>query len=366
DGDFLKLFDWNDKDFGKVKNIKAIGDIVGFTGPEFYVRKEILCVLENFKEFLQVKLGKTTEKFPNEQFIFMGSPGTGKSCILALICFYLAIKKNVPVVWHRVAGVGLPVTRLFHQGKYYEWIDETGSTYLTILKTKIDDEFDPASCWFCLDGLKQEQLARTNFGTAFTLLATSGQFNKKGEGGLVQATCLLPYWRQEDLEDLAEKMHMGNAADRYFVSGGSVRFFVNPIEKSRMSVTSALRRVSTADADVLLTPVGSGSKQQIDSLRGIGILNVSDPKQYTDPDYWKALVTSKMVMEYLVKLTKPDYFQKFLVVAKDLKDPRLQGVVLEQLFHSYVRNQESVGISYMKYDNQNRNTHPDPGHASMR
>ncbi|KAE8965145.1 hypothetical protein PR001_g28820, partial [Phytophthora rubi] len=32
DGDFLKLLEWNDEDRGKVKNIKAIGDIVGFTG----------------------------------------------------------------------------------------------------------------------------------------------------------------------------------------------------------------------------------------------------------------------------------------------------------------------------------------------
>ncbi|KAE9194690.1 hypothetical protein PF005_g17594 [Phytophthora fragariae] len=52
DGDILELLEWNDDDFGEVKDIQAIGDIVGFTGSKFYVRKEILRVLENFKKFL--------------------------------------------------------------------------------------------------------------------------------------------------------------------------------------------------------------------------------------------------------------------------------------------------------------------------
>ncbi|KAE8905069.1 hypothetical protein PF005_g10781 [Phytophthora fragariae] len=77
DGDFLKLLEWDDDDCGKVKDIQTIGDIVSFTGSKFYVRKEILRVLENFKKFLHVKLGITTEEFRKEQFIFMGSPGMG-------------------------------------------------------------------------------------------------------------------------------------------------------------------------------------------------------------------------------------------------------------------------------------------------
>ncbi|KAE8965019.1 hypothetical protein PR001_g28819, partial [Phytophthora rubi] len=369
DGDFLKLLEWNDEDRGKVKNIKAIGDIVGFTGPEFYVRKEILCVLENFKKFLQVKLCKTSEEFRKEQFIFMGTPGTGKSCILALICFYLAIVSDVPVVWHRVEAVGLPVTRLFHQGKFYEWIDETGSTYLTIFKTKIDDEFDPASCWFCLDGWNQEQLARTNFGPAFTLLATSGQFEIKGESGAKQIICLVPYWKLDDMKDLAAKfrnLNESDVADRYCVSGGSLRDFLQPKTDAANAVDAALNKLDAAGAELLLTTRGWSSSKQVDRIRMLGVQDTSNPEHYLKYRDWRSCVTSKMAIEYLVTLMKPEYFQKFVVIAKDLKDPRLEGVVLEQLFHSYVRNQESVGISYMKYDNQKRNTHPDPGHASMR
>ncbi|KAE8988638.1 hypothetical protein PF010_g16212 [Phytophthora fragariae] len=369
DGDFLKLFEWDDDDCGEVKDIQAIKDIVGFTCSEFYVRKETLCVLENFKKFLQVKLGVTTEEFRKEQFIFMGSPGTGKSCILALICFYLAIEKNVPVVWHRVAAVGLPVTRLFHQGKYYEWADRKGDIYSTIVDSRSGGGFDRANCWFCIDGLSQEQLARTSFGTAFTLLAASGQFSRKGESGLKQETCLLPYWRQVDLEDLAVKLlnvHESNAADRYFVSGGSVLFFVYQVEKTRSVASMTLRRVNFEDADALLAPVGSYSEKEIEHIRMIGVPNYKDPKQYTDPECWKALVTSKMAMEYLLTLKKPDYFHKLFVTVKDVNDPQLHSLVLENLFRSIAYNQNSVSISYMKYDNVDRTTHRDPEHLIMR
>ncbi|KAE9304865.1 hypothetical protein PR003_g21644 [Phytophthora rubi] len=236
DGDFLKLFEWNDDDCGSVKDIQAIGDIVGFTGSKFYVRKEILRVLENFKKFLHVKFGITTEEFRKEQFIFMGSSGMGKSCILALICFYLAIEKNVPVVWHGVVAVGGPATRLFHQGKYYEWPDSKGDIYSTIYDSRSGGGFDPASCWFCIDGLSQEQLARTNFGTAFTLLATSGQFEIKGESGAMQIICLVPYWRLDDLKDLASKcwnLNESDVAGRYFVSGGRLSDFLLPEKDAR-------------------------------------------------------------------------------------------------------------------------------------
>ncbi|KAG2957016.1 hypothetical protein PC118_g24213, partial [Phytophthora cactorum] len=114
-GDFLKLFEWTDGDCGKVMAIKAIDDIVHFTGSRFYVRKEILCVLTNFKNIYQSEFD--TGKVVNKQFVLMGSPGTGKSCILALMCFYIAVHHKRPVVWFRqvVGGIYMTTTRLFYE-----------------------------------------------------------------------------------------------------------------------------------------------------------------------------------------------------------------------------------------------------------
>lgn len=126
EGAFLNLFEWTDDDCGTVVDIKAIDDIVHFTGSKFYVRKEVLCVLENFKQTFQVELD--TGKLGNKQMIFLGTPGTGKRCILALLCFHIAVQYHRPVVWfHQVAaGIYPTATRLFYQGKYYEWEDQSG------------------------------------------------------------------------------------------------------------------------------------------------------------------------------------------------------------------------------------------------
>ncbi|KAK1942732.1 hypothetical protein P3T76_006231 [Phytophthora citrophthora] len=105
EGGFLGLFDLTDDNCGDVMDIKVIDEIVGFTTSDFYIRKEILCVLENFKKTYHD--GFHTGTAINKQFVLMGSPGIGKSCILALICFYIAVEYNRPVVWFRQVDVAM-------------------------------------------------------------------------------------------------------------------------------------------------------------------------------------------------------------------------------------------------------------------
>ncbi|KAL3664228.1 hypothetical protein V7S43_010560 [Phytophthora oleae] len=157
-------------------DIKEIDDIVRFTGSEFYVRKEILCVLENFKKTYHDEFDTGT--VINKQFVLMGSPGTGKSCILALICFYTAVKYNRPVVWFRqVGGVfDLITTRLFYEGKYYKWEDSEGENYEKLFDClKAIDNVK--ACWFCLDGMPQRQVVENNglTGTGYWQLPGSFQ-----------------------------------------------------------------------------------------------------------------------------------------------------------------------------------------------
>lgn len=91
----MNLFKWTDTNCGQVKDIHSIGSIVHFGGSNFYLHHETVRVLENFKHFMDVKLGVKTAENPKEQFIFVGSRGIGKSCLLSLICFYLAVVKKV-------------------------------------------------------------------------------------------------------------------------------------------------------------------------------------------------------------------------------------------------------------------------------
>ncbi|GMF65096.1 unnamed protein product [Phytophthora lilii] len=193
EGDILNLFECTDDACGKVIDITAINDIVHFTGTSFYVRKEILCVLENFMKIYQLKFD--TGDLVNKQFILMGSPGTGKSCILALICSYIAIHNKRPVVWFREVDGGT------------------------------SNGVDP---WFGLDGMVYNKIKEKCWLTKYKLLATSGQFSPKSEALEFIKMCLVPYWKQTDLEDFGLN-HLGMLKsvvdDRFFASGGSLEIF---------------------------------------------------------------------------------------------------------------------------------------------
>ncbi len=69
---------------------KCVNDIESFTGSQFYVRKEILCVLENFMKLCkhEFKAGVIYQK----HFVKLGIPENGKSSILALLFYCVAIE----------------------------------------------------------------------------------------------------------------------------------------------------------------------------------------------------------------------------------------------------------------------------------
>ncbi|EGZ08858.1 hypothetical protein PHYSODRAFT_524913 [Phytophthora sojae] len=283
-GDFLKLFEWDDSDCGDVKDIRAIGEILGFTGSQFYIRKEILCVLASFKKIFYKKLTDTNTKL-GEQFILMGSPGTGKSCIVALICFYFAIEKNAPVVWHRKSDTmngGLAVTRLFDQGNYYEWIDLAGHAYYTLVYDSHRGD-DHHRRWVCLDGFTQREVKRRDWGTCYSLLAVSGQFDYDP---FVQQMGLLPYGRRDELEDLAKKLEgldESEFASRYFVSGGNLRDFLLPVAESRQLVEASMCRLTCEDANALLSEYKSSLNEEFDRIRMMGVPDTTNVEQYIDP-----------------------------------------------------------------------------------
>ncbi|OWZ17118.1 Crinkler (CRN) [Phytophthora megakarya] len=157
-------------------DIKAIYGIVGFTGRYFYVRKEVLCVLQNFVDVNENDL--TDLNFIShlyKQFVVVGSPGTGKSCILALLCFYIAVEKDQSVVWHRYDDTGneFTTTRLFYKGKHYVWIDASGDMY-TLLKSLADSNWCVS-----LDGVDENTMKYKNWRMKYSILATSVRFKPK-------------------------------------------------------------------------------------------------------------------------------------------------------------------------------------------
>ncbi|KAG7379292.1 hypothetical protein PHYPSEUDO_008768 [Phytophthora pseudosyringae] len=354
EGDFLQLFEWNYQNCGEVKDIEAIGNIVGFTGSKFFVRKEVVCVLENLKIFKGIFDSGVFSK----QFVLLGSPGTGKSCVLALLCFYVAVTTDQPVLWFRTVsgGRGERATRLFYKKKYYQWDGDDGEIYDCVydeIKSRTKGFF-----WPCLDGFNQESLSSSHSRRVvdFTLLATSGQFDVKSEGFSLVTLCLMPYWNRADLKLLArafEEPTEEDIANRYFASGGCLREFLNP--DAREILQFALDKITTPEhARSLLTARGCTSNEQIDRLRMRGVADVSNPTYYVKPSKWKAVVNSLFVLRHLTSLMEPNFFEELIGLARGMKDDRLEGVALEGYFHALVRRGQPISIDYCTYDNVDR------------
>jgi hypothetical protein len=105
----------------------------------------------------------------------------------------------------------------------------------------------------------------------FAMLATSGQFAIKSESD--QKSCLLPYWKRDDLEDLAAILKDPNESDvdsRYFVSGGNLREFLNVDAKYKIQL-SLWRIVKSEDPSNFLTGVLSDSDKEIDLICTQGV-----------------------------------------------------------------------------------------------
>ncbi|OWY97676.1 Crinkler (CRN), partial [Phytophthora megakarya] len=181
-------------------------------------------------------------------------------------------------------------TRLFYRGKYYQWEDTNGTRYEYLHDAL---KINTVPCWFVLDGLNYDDLKDRMWFSRFTLLATSGQFSPKNESMQFMKMCLLPYWKQNDIQDFGlkyMKMEQSDVDARYFVSGGSLREFLDDDAKS--IVNAALKCIATpVDAEKLNSVIGLGSNKQIDRIRmqGVPDRNNSIMRQEMGSMDWKEL-----------------------------------------------------------------------------
>ncbi|OQS04389.1 hypothetical protein THRCLA_20893 [Thraustotheca clavata] len=120
DGEFLNLFEWTDEDCGNIIDSTPIHEIISTVDRCFYIRKEILRVLQNFKNIYQNQL--STGEVVESSLILIGYTGAGKSYLLALICIY--IQSSID-----------KITQLFIGNKYYTWNDDGFTIYNSLIDT---------------------------------------------------------------------------------------------------------------------------------------------------------------------------------------------------------------------------------------
>ncbi|OQS04391.1 crinkler (CRN) family protein, partial [Thraustotheca clavata] len=187
---------WTDGHCGTPIDITPIQKFFPYVGDCFYIRKEVLCVLQNFKNIYQKQL--RSDEAVQTKFVLLGTPGTGKSCLLALICM------GQEVLMHHNLG------------------DAKGLTHLL---TAVDPVM--VNCWPCLDGVVYN--CEHNLLPDFKLLTASGQYDLINSDSKLQK-CLLPYWQQTDLEYFGLNylsMEQSEINAQLYESGGSLRLVVS-------------------------------------------------------------------------------------------------------------------------------------------
>ncbi|KAG2792313.1 hypothetical protein PC111_g23522, partial [Phytophthora cactorum] len=230
-----------------------------------------------------------------------------------------------PVVWFRqvVGGIYMTTTRLFYEGKYYEWKDQKGEILESLYYAFNSRGVNPTNCWFCLDGMDQ-----------------AGVYEKK---------CDLEYFGHKHMQ-----MQESDVDARFFVSGGSLREFLN-YDGAKTTVKTALNLIAKPeDAENLLTMYGIGSNKQIDRIRMRGVQDLNNVDHYVDLWKWTSCVMSKLVLHHLTAMMKPNFFEKLMAIAKGMNDDRLEGVAFEGYFHTLVRHRRPICVHYCKYDNVGR------------
>ncbi|KAF0694388.1 Aste57867_14728 [Aphanomyces stellatus] len=221
---------------------------------ECFIRKEAVDIFNILKER------------GSYQIVLLGSAGVGKSLLLVLYAFWMAFeeKRSVLLV-RRIKGEGKGIFFVYLNGD-----DPSNCWTVSVLSDRsmesILEKFRRNKC-LCLDGFVQSEM--TTFLKTFSVLATSAQYNTKQDDAPVLKRCLVPFWSHSDLQLFGEHKNMDSISieKMYFISGGSLRYFLMDEKTAMNCIDEAFSGVDPSSPDLLKTQYGTSSMSQIDRIR---------------------------------------------------------------------------------------------------
>jgi hypothetical protein len=308
----------------------------------FYVRKETLDIV---KIFMEAELNT----------VFVGTPGVGKSMLVVLFAFYMAVRQKKRVVLFRKRkGKGFSLLYMDGENQQY-W--RMGRAKISDIDLVENQDFE-----LCLDGFEDkdvqshfEMLAR------FRLLATSVQYPMKNDDTPVLQQCLVPFWSLSDLNVIGE--HRGwtkhEIKDQYFYSGGNLRDFSSPRERVTNSIDQAIRLVDSKAAQLLNTQYEGGSDRQVDRLRMTGIRanDHRDLGKYLYCAKWICVITSEYALRRLGNIVQPSYYGELWAKGRMLGDNGLMGIAFENYVHTLARDGKKIELQVRAYDRAKARQH---------
>jgi len=304
----------------------------------FYVRKETLDIIKVFKAQMEAKL----------HIVFVGTPGVGKSMLVVLFAFYMALcqKKRV-VLFRKKKGEGFSMLYMDGENEQYWRKDEAGFDDLDLV---VNRDFE-----LCLDGLIHQDIA-DNFArlARFRLLASSVQYPMKNDDTPVLRRCLVPFWSSLDLKTIGAhlKWSKHKIKERYFFSGGNLRDFLSEKIVAMDSIDQAVGVVDLPVAELLNTQYAVGSVRQVDRLRMTGIRanDHSDLNKYMTSRSWCCVITSEYALRQLGKIVEASYYEVLWSKGRMLGDDGLMGIAFENYVHTMARDGKKIEMQVRAYD----------------
>ncbi|KAE9023679.1 hypothetical protein PF005_g4456 [Phytophthora fragariae] len=304
----------------------------------FYARKESLEIFKVFKALMEAKLN----------VVFVGTPGVGKSTLVVLFAFYLAlIQKKRVVLFRKQKGKGVSMLYLDAENKRYWRKEEVGISDIELVENR---DFE-----LCLDGLAYDDV-RDHFGTLarFRMLATSVQYPMKDDDTPVLRRCLVPFWSLSDLRAVGAHVQWTEQQikDRYFSSGGNLRDFLSEREIVESSIDQTVKSIEPVDAALFNTQYRDPSDRQVDRLRMTGI-RANDHRElnkFLYSKHWVYVITSEYALRQLGNIVKPSYYEELWSKGCMLGDDGLMDIAFENYMHTLARNGMKIELRVRAYD----------------
>ena len=306
----------------------------------FYVRKETIDIIKVFECQMKEEMN----------ILFKGTPGVGKSMLVVLFAFYMALIQNKSVVLFR---------KRFDKGFSLLYLNAKKKIFWRMNKAKMQDlylHWDKfLGAELCLDGFLYEDVMR-HFDVlgGFRLLATSAPFNFKDGDYAVRRKCLVPFWSISDLNAIGThlKWTEHELKKRYYHSGGNLTAFLTDPGSWRNFIYEAAATVKSIDAEVFSTQYGSASENQVDLLRTVGVQKNDHCglKKYLSGKHWICVITSEYALRKLGYYVKPSYCEKLWSYGRMLKDDGLMGMAFENYVHALARDGKKIELQLRAYD----------------
>ncbi|DBA02439.1 TPA: hypothetical protein N0F65_008653 [Lagenidium giganteum] len=305
----------------------------------FYVRKETQDIIKIFNDHMEKNLST----------VFVGTPGVGKSMLVVLFAFYMALRQQKRVVLFR---------KLKKEGFSMLYLNGKNKQYWRSNKASLSDLDE-----LCLDGLMHKDIA-DNFATlaSFRLLATSVQYPMKDDDLPVLRQCLVPFWSKSDLNKIGARMSWTERVinERYYYSGGNLRDFLSGTDAATLAIDQALAVVCKYTAELLNTQYGLASVRQVDRLRMTTIRahnKTSDLMEYLNCGKWCCVITSEYALRQLGKIVAPSYYEELWSKGRMLADDGLMGIAFENYVHTMARDGQTIKLQVRAYDRKKLKQH---------